>query len=160
MNMNNMERMNALGKKRIPFLFIIDYQQQHPVILPLDSIKPEEILYSINDVTNVSDSKKPAKQLDFSFKPVDFKRYKKAFNLVQGHILHGNSFLLNLTMPSEVECNYTLKELYTASQAKYKLWFKDQFVVYSPEIFIQIKGRKISSLADRTLERCSSSAYR
>ena len=143
--MNDMERMNALGKKRIPFLFLLDYELKQPHIIPLDRIDSNKIHYSINGITNISDSKKPAKQLDFSFTPVDFKRYKKAFNLVQQHILHGNSFLLNLTMPSEVECNYSLKEIYEVSQAKYKLWFKDQFVVYSPEIFIRTKGRKISS---------------
>ncbi|MEE4260502.1 MAG: aminodeoxychorismate synthase component I [Bacteroidales bacterium] len=137
--------MNALGKKRIPFLFVLDYQLQHPAILPLDHVKPEEIRYSINGVTNVANPEKLAKQLDFNFTPVDFKRYKKAFNLVQQHILHGNSFLLNLTMPSTVVCNYSLKEIFASSHAKYKLWFKDQFVVYSPEIFIQTKGRKISS---------------
>ncbi len=143
--MNDIERMNALGKKRIPFLFLIDYKLKNPVILPLDSINPDKICYSINGVTNAVNSEKLLKQLEFNFKPVDLNRYEKAFNLVQQHILHGNSFLLNLTMPSEVECNYSLKEIYAASQAKYKLWFKDQFVVYSPEIFIQIKGRKISS---------------
>ncbi|PLX00816.1 MAG: aminodeoxychorismate synthase component I [Marinilabiliales bacterium] len=137
--------MNKLGKRKIPFLFVLDYKLKQPHIIPLDLIDSNKILYSINGITNVSDFKKPAKQLNFNFNPVDFKRYEKAFNLVQQHILHGNSFLLNLTMPSEVECNYSLKEIYAASQAKYKLWFKDHFAVYSPEIFIQTKGRKISS---------------
>lgn len=143
--MNAIERMNALGKKRIPFLFVIDYKLKHPVILPLNHVNPIEILYSINGITNVANPEKHSKQIEFNYIPVDFIRYEKAFDLVQKHILHGNSFLLNLTMPSEVVCNYSLKEIYTASQAKYKLWFKDQFVVYSPEIFIQTKGRKISS---------------
>lgn len=137
--------MNTLGKRKIPFLFVLDYKLKQPHIIPLDQIDSNKILYSINGVTNVSNPEKPAKQLDFNYTPVDFKRYKKAFNLVQQHILHGNSFLLNLTMPSEVESNCSLKEMYTVSQAKYKLWYKDQFVVYSPEIFIQTKGRKISS---------------
>lgn len=138
-------KMNSLGKSRIPFLFVIDYKLQDPIIIPLNDVNPHEICYSINSITNAVNSEKPLKQLEFNFKSVDLNRYEKAFNLVQQHILHGNSFLLNLTMPSKVNCNYTLKEIYTASHAKYKLWYKDQFVVYSPEIFIQTKGRKISS---------------
>lgn len=138
-------QMNSLGKNRIPFLFVIDYKLQHSVILPLDSINPDEIRYSINGTTNAPYLEKPAKQLEFNYKAFDFKRYEEAFALVQKHILHGNSFLLNLTMPSKIKCNYSLKEIYATSHAKYKLWFKDQFVVYSPEIFIQTKGRRISS---------------
>jgi len=137
--------MNALGKRRTPFLFVIDYEMRRPVVLPLDQVKPDEIQYSINGVSNATSLEMPLKKLAFSARPVNYGRYEKAFNLVQKHILHGNSFLLNLTMPSEVSCNYSLKEIYAASQAKYKLLFKDQFVVYSPEIFIKTKGRKISS---------------
>ena len=48
-------------------------------------------------------------------------------------------------LPSKVETNYTLKDIFYQSKAKYKLWFKDQFVVFSPETFIKTKGRKISS---------------
>ena len=137
--------MNALGKRRTPFLFVIDYEMRRPVVLPLDQVKPDEIQYSINGVSNATSPEMPLKKLAFNERPVNYGRYEKAFNLVQKHILHGNSFLLNLTMPSEVSCNYSLKEIYAASQAKYKLLFKDQFVVYSPEIFIKTKGRKISS---------------
>lgn len=137
--------MNIFGKERIPFLFVIDYDMRRPLILPLAQVKPEELLYSVNGVSNYSNLKTTVKKLEFSYDPVNFARYLKAFNFVQQHILHGNSFLLNLTMPSSVLCNYTLKEMFAISQAKYKLWVKDQFVVYSPEIFIKTKGRKISS---------------
>jgi para-aminobenzoate synthetase component 1 len=143
--MNEIERMNTLGKKKVPFLFVLDYELKQPHIIPFDQVDPNEILYSINGVTNAANPGMPEKQLDFNFTPADFKRYEQAFNLVQKHILHGNSFLLNLTMPSTVVCNYSLKEIFASSHAKYKLWFKDQFVVYSPEIFIQTKSRKITS---------------
>ena len=45
----------------------------------------------------------------------------------------------------KIETNYNLKEIFHQSKAKYKLWFKDQFVVFSPEIFVRTNGQKISS---------------
>jgi para-aminobenzoate synthetase component 1 len=38
-----------------------------------------------------------------------------------------------------------LENIYKNSTAKYKIKFDDQFVVFSPEPFIQVKGNKISS---------------
>jgi len=139
------DKINALGENSIPFIFIIDYNLQNPVILPLKKLDPDQILYSINGFTNSAKFNPSDTKLKFDYIPVEYKRYQKAFDLVQKHIRHGNSFLLNLTMPSIVECNYTLKEIFHFSRAKYKLWFKDQFIVFSPEIFVKINGRKISS---------------
>ena len=139
------DEINILGNRRIPFLFIIDYELRQPVIIPLEQVNPDEILYSINGISNTTTLEPPRNKLLFNYTPVDYTRYQKAFGLVQKHIRHGNSFLLNLTMPSKVACNYTLKEIFHLSRAKYKLWFKDQFIVFSPEIFIKTNGLKISS---------------
>jgi para-aminobenzoate synthetase component I len=58
---------------------------------------------------------------------------------------YGDSFLTNLTIKTEVEIDCTLQELFYRSYAKYKLWLKDQFLFFSPEIFIRIENGKISS---------------
>jgi para-aminobenzoate synthetase component I len=52
---------------------------------------------------------------------------------------------LNLTFPTRIRTNYSLFEIFLLSQAKFKLLFKDHFVVFSPEIFIQIKNNRIFS---------------
>lgn len=139
------EMMNQFGAERIPFLFIVDFEMKKPVVLPLNEVDSKEILFEVNGHSNF---KKPAdhyKKLEFEVEPVEMSRYKNAFELVQKHITHGNSFLLNLTMPSKVETNYSLKEIFFQSKAKYKLWFRNEFVVFSPEIFIKTNGQKISS---------------
>lgn len=137
--------LNLLGSERVPFIFIIDFDNKIPWICPLSEIDATEVLYDINGRTNVWKKPSNGKDLEFEVKPVKEERYKKAFDLVQQNINHGNSFLLNLTMPSEVKTNYSLKEIFYHSKAKYRLWFKDQFVVFSPETFIKTKKRKISS---------------
>ncbi len=85
--------------------------------------------------------------VDFSFdlSPVPFSRYEKAFKLVRKNILHGNSFLLNLTFPTAVRTDLSLEEIFSHSLAPYKLYFKDQFVLFSPETFIRIRDGKIYS---------------
>ncbi len=138
--------MNKLGKKRIPFLFIIDFDMKKPIIQPLSDILPDQILYSINGFTNTKNEyKEETDNIDFNATSVSKKRYEKAFRLVQSHIRYGDSFLLNLTMPSKIEVNLSLLDIFKQTKAKYKLWVKDSFVVFSPEIFIQTKGRRISS---------------
>ena len=137
--------MNELGKERVPFLFIFDFLCKSPLIFKLNNINPKDLLYSVNGTTNAHENIANKKHLSFDVKPVNKKRYTKAFNQIQHHIHHGDSFLLNLTMPSKIESNYNLKDIFFASKAKYKLWLRDNFVVFSPEIFIQTKESTICS---------------
>lgn len=119
---------------------------EKPIVLPLNEIDSDEILYSVNGISNINgNNPECAKEIEFKASPVSKERYLTAFNHVQKHIRHGDSFLLNLTMPSKIETNLNLKEIFACSKAKYKLLVKDQFVVFSPEIFIKTIGRKISS---------------
>jgi len=137
--------LNLLGGQKVPFLFVIDFDLKMPWICPLAEVDTDEVLYDVNGRTNVWKTPDPDKDMEFNVLPVEKARYQKAFDQVQKHIGHGNSFLLNLTMPSKIETNFDLKEIFHQSKAKYKLWFKDQFVVFSPEIFIRTNGQKISS---------------
>ncbi|MBI5020359.1 MAG: aminodeoxychorismate synthase component I [Ignavibacteriales bacterium] len=139
------QTMNRLGKNNVPFLFIIDYEMRNPQILKLDDIDETKILYDINGIHN--DFVKPILQKNISFakKPVSHKKYMRAFNNIQKHIGAGNTYLLNLTFPTEIKVNLTLLEIFLHSEAKYKLFFKNKFVVFSPERFIQISDGRISS---------------
>lgn len=139
------QRMNALGKSKAPFLFVIDFDCQNTFIQELDSVNPNEIQYVINEVTNTESKTANKRPLQFNTYPASKENYHNAFKKVNNHINHGNTFLLNLTMPSRIKTNYSLQEIFQHSKAKYKLWFKDQFVVFSPEIFIQTNKQKISS---------------
>ncbi|EDN66277.1 para-aminobenzoate synthase component I [Beggiatoa sp. PS] len=57
----------------------------------------------------------------------------------------GNTYLLNLTFPTEIEVKASLREIFLASSAKFKLYFKDQFVTFSPERFIKIEDNLIKT---------------
>ncbi len=129
--------LNYYGKKDEDIFFAIDFEAKNHFISPLSNL-PKDILFEI-------EAKKPPKNKKIPYKktPIDFDRYKKAFYEVKEEIKKGNTYLLNLTFPSAIDINYSLKEIYLYSDAKYKLYFKDQFVCFSPESFIEIKNNKI-----------------
>ncbi|RPI04231.1 MAG: aminodeoxychorismate synthase component I [Ignavibacteriae bacterium] len=139
------ELMNLYGKEKTPFLFILDFDLQHPMILRTDELRSDKILYDIQQTTNSPHSSGDHKELEFKKHPVPYESYKTAFDQVIFHLCEGNTYLLNLTFPTRIETNYSLEEIYFSSTAKCKLLVKDSFVVFSPELFVQIEDRRISS---------------
>ena len=138
------EEMNNLGRTGTPFLFILDFELKAPIIIPLLEIGGD-ILYKFNSIQNYTSVQQSLKPLTFTPNPISYTEYKHAFEGVQREIHHGNSFLLNLTFPTPVDTNYTLKEVFDVAQANYKLYYKDQFIMFSPEIFVRINNGKIST---------------
>ena len=145
MPMDFEQQMNRMGKEKIPFLFILDYALKKPVVIALSNISENQILYNINGLTNATTGfvvKKPFELISY---PVKKYVYCKAFETVSKGIRHGDTFLLNLTQPHKIEINLSLKEIFFKAKAKYKLWYKNQFVVFSPEPFVKINNGIISS---------------
>lgn len=136
--------MNEFASQGRPFLFIIDYELQKPLIFPLDEL-PEGLKYITPLGSNTDDKLNLDRAIDLRKYPVNFDLYSESFRNVISNIAHGNSYLLNLTFPTELEINFTLEEIFYRSRAKYKLLLNDDFVVFSPEIFVQIDNCQIKS---------------
>jgi para-aminobenzoate synthetase component 1 len=141
---HTIERMNKLGTAGKPFAFLIDFDFEKPLIFePSDN---SELMWQTPGKSNFSSIQSIAqKHLEWKIKPVDFAFYQSAFQMVQEHIHSGDTYLLNLTMPSKVETNLTPEEIFHRSDAPYKIWLKDLFVCFSPEIFVRINDGIISS---------------
>lgn len=132
------DKMNELGKAKIPFLFIIDFLMQQPLVFRLNEI-PSNISFTLNNFEyNNKSIAKPVEKIKLTKKPVDYSYYLAAFNQVIENLKYGNSYLINLTQPTKIQINLTLEQIYCSSTARYKLLFDDYFVVFSPEIFVQI----------------------
>ncbi len=129
--------LNFYGSLNESFFFVIDFEAKNYYVSPLSSLD-EDVLFSM-------EAKKPplGKKRAYRKFPVSFERYRKAFWEVKREIKKGNTYLLNLTFPSEIEIDYSLKEIYEYTEAKYKLYFKDRFVTFSPETFVEIKDDTI-----------------
>ncbi len=137
--------MNSYGKGSVPFLFIIDFDIKKPEIYRIDELQENGVYAQIGNLDLKPESGENLSSFHFWKKPVPFERYKKAFRKVMNAIELGDTFLLNLTFPTEIETKLKLQDIYLGSEAKYKLLYKDNFVVFSPEPFIRITENIISS---------------
>ena len=137
------EHINELSKNHTPFLFVISYDKTKLFVQPLNKLD-NDIFYKLEDWRNYP-VKKRSKDFTFSKSPVDFSLYQKALNEVLEEIRSGNTYLLNLTFKTSVETNYTLKEIFTYARAKFKLYFKDEFICFSPERFVEITDNTIAT---------------
>lgn len=137
--------MNEYGKNKIPFLFIIDFEMKQPIVLKLDEVDPSILLFNINGKRNYNIDLKSGNPLLFEKHPISIEGYKIIFEKVKAEIKAGNTYLLNLTFPTSINTNLTLEQIFYISRADYKLFYKDKFVLFSPESFVKIEGRSISS---------------
>lgn len=129
----------------IAYVFFIDYETNHPYIYTLEEAAEQGIFYDIKGVSNIETKTSSPKKIHLKIHAIDTDKYRKAFQNVMYHIQEGNTYLLNLTMPSGIESKSQLSEIFESSNANYKLFKEDEFVVFSPECFIQIKDNKIFS---------------
>jgi para-aminobenzoate synthetase component 1 len=137
------EKINTLGQTRTPFLFIISYDQNKIFAKPLDSLD-DDIYYKLEEWRNYPVQKRE-KPFTFSKDLVNFSTYKKALNEILEQIRSGNTYLLNLTFKTPIETNYSLKEIFTYARAKFKLYYKDEFICFSPERFVEMKNDTIAT---------------
>jgi para-aminobenzoate synthetase component 1 len=141
------ENLNAWGKSKTPFVFLVDYQIQKPKAWKLADVDPMEVLFDFNGFSNQLTSEKDELPADLYFHkfPVSFADYQARFDYVVDNLKAGNSFLVNLSVPTGIETNLNLFEIFRHSEAPYRFWYKNEFVCFSPEIFITINGNRISS---------------
>ncbi|MBA1432617.1 MAG: aminodeoxychorismate synthase component I [Epsilonproteobacteria bacterium] len=131
-------KINTLAKEGKPFLFISDFKAKRVEVYTLDTLQSHDIEFCICE--------------DFAYKthkhflkkhPTSFREYKKRFDAVIEEIKSGNTYILNLTQPTPIETNLSLKAIYNMANAHYKLRVRDEFVCFSPEKFVQIKNNTI-----------------
>jgi para-aminobenzoate synthetase component 1 len=132
--------LNSLGAGREPFLFISDFKAKKLKVILLKDLQNEDIEFCISKNYEINPQSKVLKKF-----PIEFEEYKKKFDYVIEKIKSGDTYLLNLTQPTRIKTELTLKEIYKNANAHYKLRYKDEFVCFSPEKFIQINNDKINT---------------
>ena len=139
-------RMNKLGKEKRCFFFLIDFEGTNCLIEEVSHIPSEELLFEFPGFSNV---KETCTDFPETFRwqtfPLSYEEYVRSFNIVYQHLYGGNSFLTNLTCTTPVHTDLTLRQIFEHARARYKLWVKDCFTVFSPETFVRIKDGFIYS---------------
>jgi len=137
--------MNEYGSLRKPFLFGVDFDIKSGFFFKPEEAEKSGVYFNINGKTNSSHSKQGNNPVRLVKKPVSQPIYNNAFEIVYNNLVKGNSYLTNLTFPTDIDLTISLNEIFHRSKARYRLLFDDQFVVFSPEIFIQVKNGEIRS---------------
>jgi para-aminobenzoate synthetase component 1 len=138
-----MEKITELARKREPFLFVLSYDLKETYVQSLKNLD-DDIFFKIGHQRNYPMEPR-VKRYYLKKYPLKFKEYKNSLDRVLEEIRSGNTYLLNLTFKTPIETNLSLKEIFTYAKAKYKLYFKDQFICFSPEKFIEIEENTIST---------------
>jgi len=135
--------MNELGKRGEPFIFLVDFDGKKAEIFSPD--ERDIIKWKTRNASNFEPKPGNFEITKWEIKPLSFADYKKGFDLVQKHIHEGDTYLLNYTQPTKVTTNLSLSEIFEKSSAPYKILYRDEFVCFSPETFVQINQGKIAS---------------
>lgn len=139
------ELMNHHGSRLNPFLFGIDFDVKQGFLIDPAKAGDSGIYFNINGIGNHYPYVTKNKTINLVKHPIGQTQYNKAFEIVHRNLIEGNSYLANLTFPTAIELNISLQEVYSRSKARYRLIFQDEFVVFSPEIFVQIENGTIRS---------------
>jgi para-aminobenzoate synthetase component 1 len=136
--------MNDFGRCRVPFLVLVDFEMQKPLILPLDECSRNGILFRFPGVSNDPERSAPGPRVSLMKHPVAFDLYNAAFVRVMHHIYEGNSYLVNLTFPTPISLNLGLEEIFAYGNAPFLVLVREQCVVFSPERFVRISAGSIA----------------
>ena len=81
--------MNEWGAKGKPFVFIIDFDFEKPLIMEVDNTS--RLLWKTPGNSNYRPLEASHAELQWSIDPIDFEVYEKAFSTVQEHIHQGDT---------------------------------------------------------------------
>lgn len=132
-------QMNQMAQQRIPFFFVVNFEGNQFDVIPLTHLESANVQYTFHG------ENKSAQKIELHSNLHSFYDYQKAFDKVKNEIAYGNSYLCNLTASTPISCDYSLRELYHHAVSKYKILYKDTWLCFSPEIFVQINEGIISS---------------
>jgi para-aminobenzoate synthetase component 1 len=137
--------MNDLASRGMPFVFLISFNGEENLVATPAEAAASGLFLELPGMVNHSFEGRLDRPIRFSKNPVDPQQYLEAFTFVIGQIHYGNSFLLNLTFPTPIKTNYSLRDIFVSSRAPYKLYLENKLVIFSPERFVRIRGNTISS---------------
>jgi para-aminobenzoate synthetase component 1 len=156
--MDFVKQLNKWGREKKPFVFLIDFEQNKPLAWPIETC-PDWFQFKFTKIsssnqvtsssTNFDQTFSSIEQLTFENSlikhPISLSDYQHKFNQVMDALQKGDSFLMNLTIPTPVQNKLDFKSYFDHAKSKYVIWLKEEFIAFSPETFIQIDNGKIAT---------------
>lgn len=134
------DELSRLAKDNTPFLFYTDFKGQNVHVFRLDKLQNHDIEFAFCEKPLHTGRKVSLKKF-----PLPFAAYKQKFDKIIEKIKNGETYLLNLTQPTPIETDLTLKEIFEQAHASFKLRVKNEFVCFSPERFVRIEDGRITT---------------
>lgn len=135
--------MDTLSEKKEAFFFLINFLADDIRIYPKKENYNYALLFDFPTVTSVVGAHETMPAIEWETYPESIESYQKGFFTVQENLKHGNSYLANYTRKTEIKTNLNLEQIFTFSNAKYKILVPDHFVCFSPETFVEIRNNQI-----------------
>ncbi|MBN2806025.1 MAG: aminodeoxychorismate synthase component I [Prolixibacteraceae bacterium] len=140
------EYMNAAGAKRQAFFFIMNFKGDECQVFGPEEAASQNIFFNFEgNHANYPLSDDLDENVVIQANPIDFEQYQQAFSLVQKHLNRGNAYLVNLTFPTPVKSSHALKAIFHSAKARYRIYYQNRFVVFSPETFVKIANNTIET---------------
>lgn len=137
--------INRLAQEGRPFCFAINFEADEAVIGTDQDWARRGILFQMGGFSNFTQRETETTLTNWLPQPVSYEAYRRAFEVVHGHLLAGNSYLVNLTFPTPVQTGMSLETIFHHSRAPYKMLWPGRFAVFSPESFVRIRDGIIST---------------
>lgn len=140
MTEQNRAEMNRFSQTNTPFIALLSYDEpKKDIVYEISEAKKRGLKFKF-------DAKFKGK-ISYKLKkfPLKFKIYHKAFKKVQDAMKNGDCELLNLCFPTPFKNDLKLKEIYRYSSAPLKIMLKNNFVCFTPEIFVEIENGVIKT---------------
>jgi para-aminobenzoate synthetase component 1 len=137
-------KMNVHGNEKRPFLFAVNFELTEGFFLG-NPLEQTEILFYVRGQGNSHIKKQIENDIQFSSEPLTYDTYKAKFDIVHQGLLKGYSYLTNLTIKTPISTNLSLPDIFAYSNASYKLLLPGYFVCFSPERFVKISDKIIST---------------
>lgn len=133
------QTLNEHGRLRKPLFFAIDFLGTSWFL------EDENVLFKLEEHKNFEPKNSMTRPRIRQKNHMSFEQYEQKFDQVIEEIRQGNTYLLNLTAPTSLQGKLDLESIFYHSSAPFKLCYKDKFICFSPERFVQIKDQKIST---------------
>lgn len=137
-------KMNIYGRERKSFFFAINFEQTEGLFID-NPLQQTDVLFQFCGKGNAPEQEVIKKVSSFNYIPIPYSEYKKKFDIVHKGLKEGYSYLTNLTIKTPVSFNLTLEDIFFQSNASYKVLYPNKFVCFSPERFVKIAGKIIST---------------
>lgn len=137
-------KMNIYGREGKPFFFAINFEQTEGLFID-NPLQQNDVLFQFCGKGNAPEQEVIKKVSSFNYIPIPYSEYKKKFDIVHKGLKEGYSYLTNLTIKTPVSFNLTLEDIFFQSNACYKVLYPNKFVCFSPERFVKIAGKTIST---------------